>query len=284
MNCFQRQIAANYRNTRYIPGIIAAKLIRQALRHSLRETHEVADVGCGTGRFTGALANSPGVTSVHGYDISSDMLAQVSPYNKYPAPVRLMIRDCSKRGVLQPESFDLIFLHWVLNTSVLWREIVDNCVRAVRAGGLIVWLDENGSLYRSIDGDSSDFVNGESDFISGFFEEFYRTLGYWGRPEVLREREGIQIGGGNGATAIAARGFKIKKLNVTAVWNRQISVDWLYGSVLKAKAFSNFHRIPDSSYSKALTKLGCWIARYPTDARKLVWLQYSASPVIAVRL
>src|ERR1041384_5094408 len=130
MNQFVGPIAKHYAMTRYMPPSESISLLTDAtneIRHMTR-IRAVADVGCGTGRFLKALASIDRVSSVHGYDISENMLSQFVNEVRSPSPqIHLHLADCSIQGSLPAEGFHLIVLHWVLNTTSAWSDILENC-------------------------------------------------------------------------------------------------------------------------------------------------------------
>jgi SAM-dependent methyltransferase len=267
MNLFKSNIAEGYKDTRFIPSSTSRELVARALRvgSPFRPIRVVADVGCGSGRFLPSLANIGGIPEVWGYDLSTDMLAQAERSVTRVANVNLVERDCAIAGVLGSEKFDLVLLHWVLNTTHAWYEVVKNCTAA-------------------LDGAASDCDGDGGEACAALWTEFYKGLGSWGENDSLRKREGLPLGSGTPVEAIANRGFTVAKLATEmATWSRVVTVDWLINRVLAPRAFSNLSRIPTPTYDRAMNGLFKWIAAHPQVARSPIRLRYKSTPVVAVK-
>ncbi|CAI6337912.1 unnamed protein product [Periconia digitata] len=121
------------------------------------------DLACGTGRYT-SLLSTLGATTVHGYDISTSMIAGATstyPPSTHPT-LHFAVADCSNPSTLPspPHSFDIVFAGWFLNYAGTARELTDMfrviasqlCVRSPHSeskdghgrGGRFVGLTTNG--------------------------------------------------------------------------------------------------------------------------------------------
>jgi hypothetical protein len=212
------------------------------------------------------------------------MLIQARKATAGSSGISLVQANCAITRMLRPESLDLIMLHWVLNTTNAWYEIVGNCTAALRPGGVLLWFDERGSLYQAIDGEPNGFWRQGCDFSRALWDHFYKGLGPWGQGESLRIREGLPMGAETSLNAIVNKGFKVTKLAAEKrSWSRFITIEWLVRRVLEPRAFSNLWRIPEPIYEGALKGLSDWMETYPHAARQSIRLDYNATPVLAIK-
>ncbi|MGE5648301.1 MAG: class I SAM-dependent methyltransferase [Acidobacteriota bacterium] len=284
---FTEQIASNYRETRYMPPKVGRNLVFAGMDlkgAGNRRPRVVADVGCGVGRFLPALDDFAGVYSVCAYDLSVDMLNKASNAVADRTAVHLIQRDCSLPRAMEPEAFDLVLLHWILNTTPAWYEIVGNCTKALRPGGVLLWFEERGTLYEAVDGNAAETALDGNGAPIEFWLEFYEGLGKWGERESLRRREGVSMGAETSLVAIADRGLKVSQLaGAKFSWTSFVTMEWLVVKVLAPRCFTNLSAIPEPVYDRALRRLSKWLRDHPSVARMPIRLDYKAAPVVAVK-
>lgn len=286
MTGFVGQVARGYEETRYIPSNVAEELVSDAVGACSisKPQYHIADVGCGTGRFLRALAKLNGVSELYGLDLSRDMLREAEPLRSGSNVIRLFERDCSIRGGLEGSTYDLILLHWVLNTTERWYDLLGNCVHALRPGGVLLSFEESGSLYSAIDGDIAAFDHSLNGIVAHeAWEEFCGGLGDWGTPSMLQGRNGLPVCSRTSVDAIADYGLRITSMaGARRSWSKIVTTEWLLGSVVVPRMFSNLWRIPGPVYDRAVRRLSKWVQAHPYAACLPIIIQYSATPLIAV--
>jgi SAM-dependent methyltransferase len=286
MNGFNDQVAQHYARTRYIPARESVNLVRDAICEIEKQIpiRTAADVGCGVGRFLKALTQPEEISVVHGYDISAEMLSQFRSSSTVETDkIRLHEANCALRGTLDTEAFDMILLHWVLNTTAAWHEILENCVQAIKPGGGLLWFQETGSLYDAIDR-REELTGADDEFLRVFWSEFYTGLGLWGHSEILQQRTGLSMSSDLSKQALVDRGLIITALKKTKrTWTHEVTPDWLIDYVLVPKAFSNFWQIPERVFQRGLDRVYSLMARYPDAAKKAILLEFHAVPIVALR-
>jgi SAM-dependent methyltransferase len=103
---------------------------------TLRGDEKVADIGCGVGRLSRALAHR--VEKVYGIDVSREMLALAAEHNREVANVEWLHGDGSTLGVLADASVDGCFSHVVfqhLPEAEMTLSYVREMGRVLRPGG-----------------------------------------------------------------------------------------------------------------------------------------------------
>ena len=96
--------------------------------------HDILDLGCGTGRYAGALAEHFGA-SVVAIDPSEKMLAEAR--RKHPAGVR-HLRGDGEALPLPDASVDMVFMSMVFHHLADRDQVARECRRVLRAGGVAV--------------------------------------------------------------------------------------------------------------------------------------------------
>jgi SAM-dependent methyltransferase len=286
MNGFDAGIANIYSRTRYLPLEDSIQLVSGAVQErDLRKRRVVADVGCGIGRFLPALATIPNVTSIHAYDVSTDMLSKCgSRIDNLVTRIYLHQSDCALPHALPSNVFDIVLLHWVLNTTDRWHDLLENCVAAIRPGGLLLSFEEHSTLYDAIDG-RGELMHAQNDFVSLFWNEFYLEFEPSGVSATLEKRLGVSMRSPQPFSALAEKGLTIERLvDNKRTWNSNVSLRWVLESVIIPKAFSNFWQIPDPVFQRALRRVMRLIARYPIAASCRFPLNYDSTPVVACKL
>lgn len=89
----------------------ALDLMLTAVDHAVAPTEVVADIGCGVGRMTRALASR--ARHVYGIDVSSEMLALARRHNAHLANVEWLHGDGESLSVLEDAAVDGCFSHVV---------------------------------------------------------------------------------------------------------------------------------------------------------------------------
>jgi len=143
---------ACYEDTRRV----SPKQIEVAFRAALRKVPNpskarVLDVGCGTGRLLRCLV--PGVFSakqVVGIDTSPSMLKRVRDKRSLDK-VKLIETSIFDFTPTHQGRFDIIICHWFFHCVAPWHAAVLACLRLIKKTGVLVWLDEDGDLYRALD-------------------------------------------------------------------------------------------------------------------------------------
>ena len=117
----------------YRPEVLAGWL--DAIATHVPTARDILDLGCGTGRFTQALANLYGAR-VTGIDPSASMLAQAA--DKLTSPdVRLIC--AAAEAIPTPDAcFDLIFSSMVFHHLVDREAAALECRRVLKPGGSVV--------------------------------------------------------------------------------------------------------------------------------------------------
>ena len=96
--------------------------------------HDILDLGCGTGRYAGALAERFGA-SVVAVDPSEQMLAQAR--SKAAAGVRYL-QGAGEALALPDASMDMVFMSMVFHHFAAPDRVARECRRVLRSGGIAV--------------------------------------------------------------------------------------------------------------------------------------------------
>ncbi len=283
---FRGTIAEHYADTRFIPLDVCRSLIRHAVEHASlhRPMRVFADIGCGSGRLLRGFQSLQTAYKCVAFDISPDMLHRIPFSLLCRGNISAVERDCSSVDALPSSCFDLIVLHWVVNVSPRWSEVLQNCVMALRPGGSLLWFDERGDLYDAVDGSPEGFLETGSEFSFALWNRFYRELGRWGEQYLLALRTGVAVKSTTQEKFLFDRGLEIRYLTSTSrTWRKEIRVRWLIKRVMEERAFSNFWRIPDSHYERALDKVKAWVSTYPTACTLPMTMRYRSTPILAIR-
>jgi ubiquinone/menaquinone biosynthesis C-methylase UbiE len=128
-------IASTYAAARALRPEARARWLDLVAAHAPPDSQLIADVGCGTGRFTGPLAERFGARVV-GIDPSERMLAEAR--RKVQGDDRLeFIQASAERLPLEDGSVDLIFMSMMLHHLEDPVQAARECRRVLRTSGRI---------------------------------------------------------------------------------------------------------------------------------------------------
>ena len=136
MDYDQTEIPSSYDAARgYDPATLAIWLSHITAHVPTETVSSVLDLGCGTGRFSTALANQYDA-SVIGVDPSEKMLEQT---RKKIGDSRVsFIRASAERIPLADDSVDMIFMSMVLHHLTNWSAVAGECHRVLNVSGYVV--------------------------------------------------------------------------------------------------------------------------------------------------
>lgn len=218
------QVAGEYAAHRRIhPGVFRQLCARAALGPGSR----VLEVGCGTGNYVTALADTFGCAAF-GLDPSIAMLARTRWER-----VQCLV-GAAQALSFAADAFDLIFsvdvIHHVGDRAAFYRE----AARALRSGGLICTVT-----------DSEDMIR-RREILSGYFPETVEI-------ELARYPRVAHLEAWSGAAGLEA-------LGVVAVEEPyQITC----AGPFRDRAYSSLHLIPDEAWRAGLERLERDLARGP---------------------
>lgn len=125
------------------------RAIRTLLNLNTNSCERMLDVGCGSGRFSEAMA--PYVERYTLLDPDPDLLAQagksLTPLHK---PRKLYCCRIEEANPLQLGQFEIVLLAHVLYYVPNWRSVLDECLTCLTSGGtlLIVLWSSRSDLFR----------------------------------------------------------------------------------------------------------------------------------------
>ena len=118
--------------------------LRRTYRHYLDALDQfgaqkgaLLEVGCGNGFFL-ETAREAGYAAVHGVEPSADAVAKARPDIR-PG----IVRDVMRPGLFATGAFDVVCLFQVLDHLPDPGPVLDECLRVLRPGGLILCLNHN---------------------------------------------------------------------------------------------------------------------------------------------
>jgi len=134
MNYDQTDIPENYdRGRDHGPAFLKQWMSVVSSRVDPQEVHDVLDLGCGTGRFSRALAKSLGANLI-GIDPSTKMLQQARGNSNS----RILFANGVAEAVpLRSNSVDLIFISMVFHHFTDPRIVAEECRRVLRHHGRV---------------------------------------------------------------------------------------------------------------------------------------------------
>lgn len=135
------RVAEDYDATRFLPEPVREAVVEQVLSAaSLASGDWFVDAGVGTGRFALPIAGR-GV-NVLGIDVSRNMMRQLLR-KKPPANLYLVQADLRRLPVRSGSVAAVLVAH-VLHLIANWREVLLECRRILRSGGVLFLLYESG--------------------------------------------------------------------------------------------------------------------------------------------
>ncbi|HUI07032.1 MAG TPA: class I SAM-dependent methyltransferase [Verrucomicrobiae bacterium] len=285
---FDRGLARIYDKTRPIDPEACRACFRDALQGIVGRTNaRIVDVGCGTGRILGCLI--PDLLrkeQVVGIDVSSAMLevARGKRALHGVALHKISVADFAN-AVENRERFDAVICHWLFHCLPDWRDIFRACANLVKAGGVLTWLEEDGELYRALDG-----MNTNNGRVNRLFATYYESVNnQCGEPGLSQFDPAARAGAPLRCTDELARelsscGWIIQKEFSTHRWTRMMTVNWIVRTVLGLRVFTNLRQIPAAVNSAAIADLRYKLgqAGLPKGSDQLE-IRYWANAVVAVK-
>lgn len=138
------RVADDYDATRFLPEEVRGVVVEQMVSTvSLASGDWLLDAGVGTGRFALPVARC-GV-NVLGLDVSLHMMHQL--LQKHP-PANLHLAQADLRRMpVQSGSVSAVLVAHVLHLIADWREVLLECRRVLRPGGVLFLLYESGKRF-----------------------------------------------------------------------------------------------------------------------------------------
>lgn len=128
-------------NQRFITGEDTEDCIDNWLSEKFQGNEHVLDLGCGTGRYTGAIASMVG--SVVAADRSPSMLEQVNKVAENAENITVQMEDCYITSFAD-ELFDCVFLGNLLHIVAEPEKVMLEVFRIIRSGGSVIAVDYTG--------------------------------------------------------------------------------------------------------------------------------------------
>jgi len=276
---------AVFRRTRFLPAKISSRLISDILDTISTDncSPTILDIGCGCGRLLEGLELSGKEFSATGIDISQNMLNAASPLVQQSKSIELQVGDCRQASLFMPRSFDLILMHWVLNATDGWEDIVKNASSWVKGHGVIAWFQEESNLYDAIDGHALSYSNnGWSEFETEVWNQWYNVLGGNEAEFTLGSRLGLPMKSSQSEKELLKAGFQIDRLHYASqTWSKEVNIHCIIEEVIANRAFSNLWRISDRQYEKSVNAVKSYISRYNDSETVRSTIHYRSVPIIA---
>jgi len=138
---------SEFTGERVIPGAVEADLwnehvARYEFAAELAAERRVLDVGCGTG-YGAAIMAERGADAV---GIDSSLAAITYARERYGHRARFLVGPASSLG-LKSGSFDLVTAFEVIEHVTEWEQLLQECARALHAGGVFVVSTPNKLYY-----------------------------------------------------------------------------------------------------------------------------------------
>ena len=275
-----------FRQTRQIPFSVLKKQfesIFQFVQTDL-EINRIADIGCGCGRLFPGLIAAQKKSNIIGVDISQSMLDAVPIWVSQTGRLNLLNADCRLTNTLENNSLDFVVLHWILNTTECWEDIITNIHKWKKKRGVIAWFEEKSDLYSAIDGH---YLRDKYISISGFEHDFwdtwYKALGDIGKASSLSRRNGLSMNSNLPTLMLESLDYKIVRLNESEQnWTQIVNLKWIFQNVFLYRAFSNFWQLPDQLWGQSVKSLLSFVSRYEKDIFSPIVLKFKCTPVVAI--
>lgn len=107
------------------------------LAHFSSRRESLLEIGCGNGFFL-LEALAQGYTDVRGVEPSSSAIAQADPQVRSQ-----IVCDLMRPGLFAPDTFDVVCLFQVFDHVPEPGAVLDECLRVLRPGGLLLCLNHN---------------------------------------------------------------------------------------------------------------------------------------------
>jgi ubiquinone/menaquinone biosynthesis C-methylase UbiE len=199
-----------------------------------RRIEAILDLGCGTGRYSGALAEHFGA-AVTAVDPSEKMLAESRRKN---APNVTCLQGHGEQLPLGDGSVDMVFMSMVFHHFADPGQVARECHRVLRPGGVVV-----------LRGASTDQIAG------------YPYLPFFPRTEQLirgsiRSVEAMQA-------PFRAAGFEVSSHEIVM---SEVGASWLdYAEKVALRADSILVQLSDEEFAEGLAALRTYAAAQPAD-------------------
>lgn len=290
---FNVELARIYDETRPIDREACGACFRDALEgRLLHRNFTIMDVGCGTGRILECLI--PELfrkDQVVGIDISSEMLeiARNKSALKGLTFRNISIMDFASE-VRNQGQFDVVICNWLFHCVLDWRNVLRACISIAKPSATLVWLEEDGDLYRALDMIGASQPTPTTDALQRLFDAYHgcveKLLAAHDLPGV---KPVSRIGPplrctGDLADALATCNWTTQREFAVHYWKRRVSVNWIVKKVLSLRAFTNLQRVPVPINEAAIADLECQLGRAGMpNANDTLELNFWAKPTIAFR-
>lgn len=256
---FDAEIARIYDETRLIDPEACRACLRDALSGIVGGNNlKILDAGCGTGRILECLIPCLRQREqVIGIDISPAMLELA---RSKPALCGVEFHNVSVVDFAtvpgNRKYFDVVICHWIFHCVPDWRKAFRSCVSLVNPDGVLVWLEEDGDLYRALDEMST-----SNETLKRLFDAYYesvnkelRTLGLGEIIPYIRTGTALRCTD-DLANELAAQGWNVQSHFKAHYWAKQVTVGWIISNVFDQRAFTNLRRIPVVANVRAIGEL-----------------------------
>src|SRR5208282_1100088 len=232
---FDKELARIYDETRPIDSEGCCECFRDALQGiNGKKDARIVDVGCGTGRILECLvAGLVRKEQVVGIDVSSAIL-EVARSKSSLRGVEfhdISVVDFAKSASNQ-QMFDVVICHWLFHCLPDWKKVFRACVDLAKPNGVLAWLEEEGDLYRVLDG-----MDASNAPLVRLFEAYYESvnkeLHAHGSEKIAPSvRAGTMVRCTDDlANELNALGWNVQTQFKTHRWTRQVTVGWIFESI-----------------------------------------------------
>jgi hypothetical protein len=186
--------------------------------------------------------------------------------------------------------FDLIICHWLFHCIPEWKPALLACLTLARQNARLVWLNEDGDLYRALDQLPPFMPVQENENLYKLFAVYYKSLVTFASKTDVRLstpewRAGTTLRNTAKLTEILSNyGWSVFTSDQAATWDTTVDVSWIVDAILEPRAFTNLQFYPIDAHKYAIDKVRKWISEM--DYRlysKTVCLHFSAKGCFAER-